>query len=396
MASVGKRGKFWFVRYRVEDAAGKVTMKRISRFATKEDAWQAAKGLEINSNAGVDVHGADQTCGFWIERWFAESCAGRVEETTLSKYNSAINILQQHPIYTTPVRKLTKRSIAQLAEDLRTRDDRRRTVRTALDTTEPLRFALSWAASEGMIPVNPVSGSRLPKTEKPRQVILNDDDMRALTAAAGEVTLSPRKGTPKGGNFYIPVLLALYGGLRRQEVAGLRWSDVDFKRGTITIAQAHAQTMEGVRIIKGPKSINSKRTIAMPALVMKALQEIPKRSEMVCTGPGGKPPALQSYAQAVTRLIEKINKARAGSSTPPMPLANFHDLRHTHAGYLIRLGVHPKVISERLGHSSIKITMDTYGYLMAGLQESVAAAIDQDQRTRTGKSGHKSGHKDAV
>lgn len=384
MAWVGKRGKTWFVRYRIEDDAGNVTNKRVSGFASKEDAWEAAKALERTSNAGIDVNGDRQSVGYWIERWFSESCVGRVERTTLSKYNTAISILQEHPIYKQPLRKLTKRSVSALAEDLRTRGGKVRSVRTALDTTEPLRFALSWAFSEGLIPSNPIAQSRLPKAERPKQVILNDDDMRALADAAGAVRKSPKKGTPKGGNFYIPVLLALYGGMRRQEVAALRWSDIDFKRNTITITQAHVQTMEGLRIEKDPKSETSRRTISMPAFVMRVLSETPKRSEYVCVSRDGKPFALQSYAQAVTRLIQGINKAREGTKTPPMPLANFHDLRHTHAGYLIRLGMHPKVISERLGHASIKITMDTYGYLMAGLQESVAHAIDQDMRVQVG------------
>ena len=76
-----------------------------------------------------------------------------------------------------------------------------------------------------------------------------------------------------------------------------------------------------------------------------------------------------------------------------MPLATYHDLRHTHAAMLIRMGVQPKVIQERLGHASIKMTMDLYGYLMPGLQESVADALDSDFQMAAG--GRKSGHKDA-
>lgn len=73
-----------------------------------------------------------------------------------------------------------------------------------------------------------------------------------------------------------------------------------------------------------------------------------------------------------------------------MPEATYHDLRHTHAAMLIKLGTQPKIIQERLGHASIKITMDTYGYLMTGLQEAVADALDTQHRVGTG--GHKSGH----
>ena len=61
-----------------------------------------------------------------------------------------------------------------------------------------------------------------------------------------------------------------------------------------------------------------------------------------------------------------------------MPEASFHDLRHTHAAMLIRRGVQPKIISERLGRASIKITMDLYGYLMPGLQDIVADIFDEE------------------
>lgn len=74
----------------------------------------------------------------------------------------------------------------------------------------------------------------------------------------------------------------------------------------------------------------------------------------------------------------------------PIPKATFHDLRHTHAAMLIKMGVQPKVISERLGHTSISITMDVYGYLMEGLQSGVADALDKEFQEQT--AGHKNGH----
>ena len=75
-----------------------------------------------------------------------------------------------------------------------------------------------------------------------------------------------------------------------------------------------------------------------------------------------------------------------------MPQATYHDLRHTHAAMLIRMNTQPKIIQERLGHATIKMTMDLYGYLMPGIQESVADALDAE--FQTAKSGRKSGRTD--
>lgn len=393
MAWVTKRGKSWSVRYRTVDDAGNATNKRVSGFASESDAWAAAKQLERDTNAGLDVHGGLQTAGYWIERWFNESCIGRIEETTLAKYDNGISILQSHPIYNQQVKKLNKQTLRQLVEDLRTRDGKERSVRTALDYTEPLRFALSWAEGEGYIAHNPIAGSRLPKTEEPRKVFLSDEDMRILAEEAGRTRESPKKKTITGGNFYIPILLALYGGLRREEVGGLRWDQVDFKRNTITIMESHALTMDRRRVVKMPKSKMSKRTLSMPNFVMEALKNAPKYGEYVSMKKNGELYALDSYAQAVSRLIKKINKDREGSKMAPIPSASFHDLRHTHAAYLIRLDLHPKVISERLGHKSIKITMDLYGYLMTGLQGAAADAINADVASATKKAKKQTGAK---
>ena len=86
------------------------------------------------------------------------------------------------------------------------------------------------------------------------------------------------------------------------------------------------------------------------------------------------------------KLVRSVNRDRDAQEKKHMPPVTFHDLRHTHAALLIKLGVHMKVISERLGHASIKITMDTYGYLMPGMQEQAAQALDQWVGTKSGTS----------
>ena len=97
-------------------------------------------------------------------------------------------------------------------------------------------------------------------------------------------------------------------------------------------------------------------------------KKVGREIEYVFPSPNGGPISPDSVLNMLHRVLE-----RAG-----LPKIRFHDLRHTHAAMLIRRGVQPKVISERLGHASIKITMDLYGYLMPGLQDSVAEIFDQE------------------
>ena len=97
-----------------------------------------------------------------------------------------------------------------------------------------------------------------------------------------------------------------------------------------------------------------------------------------CVTSTGGPYSCKSYIHPLKRSIKEINAQREDAGVRRMPNASFHDLRHTHAAMLIRRNIQPKVISERFGHASIKITMDLYGYLMPGLQDAVAEVFNQE------------------
>ena len=145
MASVTKRGSVWSVRYRVTDDAGNISMKRVSGFATKEQAWEQARRLERLSNAGIDVHGDSMTCGQLMERWFAEHCVNHVAATTLSKYSDGIDRISKHPVYTLQIKRVNAQTQKRLIDDLRngTLTGRPISMRTAMSLMEPLRLSMS-------------------------------------------------------------------------------------------------------------------------------------------------------------------------------------------------------------------------------------------------------------
>lgn len=393
MAWVEKRGKSYSVRYRYVNERGETITQRVSGFSSGTDAAAAAKELEKKSIRGIDVHGDDASCGEIMERWFLEHCPA-LADTTKSRYSDGIEKMSRLFIYDLPVKRVTNRTYQTLLSDIQKGGGGKKavTLRTALSNTEPLRMSLSWASKEGIIPVYPFEKIELPKVKRRPQKILSDDDVKCLD----EFT--------RDHPFRIPLLLALYGGLRREESAALTWYDVDDARRTVTINKAIARTTQGKEIEKDTKNTPSSRTITLPRFVMAELKAAPKTSDRVCVSSSGQPYKLDSYPQAVRRIIEDINDQRDKQNKkaleeaakegkprqsvvqiPPMPLATYHDLRHTHAAICIRMKMQPKVISERLGHASIKITMDLYGYLMPGLQESVADALDQEYGTKETK-----------
>ena len=380
MAWVQKRGKKYCLRYYYEDEYGQKKEKKVSGFLSKEDAWAAAKELESKSSAGIEVNGDGITCAELMERWFADGFNGWAA-TTRAKYSNGIDQLSGTFVAGLTVRKLTTQRFSLLLDEL----CKRIAIRTALDYTEPLRLALSWALDSRLIPLNPLANVKLPTVPKRQQRILSDADVEDLVSAAS----SPAR---RCTDYRIPLLLALYGGLRREECAGLVWEMVDFSRNRLTIREVVTMTPDGKEHKKDPKTVLSSRTISMPAFVMAELKEEYNRflsrsnahtmqhnpGHRVCVKSTGEPYSLKSYSHPVLRLIREINAAREKENRPRMPEASFHDLRHTHAAMLIRRGVQPKIISERLGHASIKITMDLYGYLMPGLQDIVADIFDDE------------------
>jgi integrase len=175
------------------------------------------------------------------------------------------------------------------------------------------------------------------------------------------------------------VLLAVTCGLRRGEIAALKWRSVDLASAQLSIAESVEQTSNGVRV-KETKSGRS-RTVALPSIVVEQLRRhrLSQGEELLGLGvraneetpvvsqASNEPSQPNSLTHEFVRILSK-------SST--LPRFRFHDLRHTHATHLLSNGVHPKIAQERLGHSSIGITLDLYSHVMPGMQEDAASKVD--------------------
>jgi integrase len=221
-----------------------------------------------------------------------------------------------------------------------------------------------------MLAKNPADAVDPPKLERSAMITY---DM-AQTAELLELA--------NGTRLFIPVVLAALCGLRRGEIAALRWRDVDLLMGQAAIRESAEQTMQGVRY-KEPKSGRA-RTIALSSIVTEELRlhKLRQAEELlrlgvrqseatfIYTREDGLPMQPRSLAHAWQQLLAKT----------PLPRVRFHDLRHAHATHLLSSGVHPKVASERLGHSKVGITLDLYSHVLPGMQEDAAARVDDAVR----------------
>ena len=249
-----------------------------------------------------------------------------------------------------------------------------------------LHVALKRARALRLIAQNPVEDVSRPRVERQEIEVLDQAEAAALLAAA------------RGTRLFPTVVVALGTGLRRGEILGLRWSDIDLDQATLSVVQSLEQTKAGLRF-KTPKTKRSRRTIALsPSLVEELQAHRVKqaaarlalgmgKAQLVFTTIDGDPIQPDSVTKMFARLVERA-KVR------PISL---HALRHTHATDLLRAGVHPKIVSERLlGHASIAITMDTYSHAIPGLQQDAAQRIDVALRNAiAGSLGWQTGGKKA-
>ena len=166
--------------------------------------------------------------------------------------------------------------------------------------------------------------------------------------------------------------------MRRSELLGLKWGDVEIQR--ISVRRSLHHLKDGSYVFTEPKSDKSKRTIDLAPSSVLVLAEHKERQQAIRTMLGetlGKDDLVFSTPQGAPLRPNTITRAwgilaaKAG-----LNLIRLHDARHTHASLMLKQGIHPKIVQERLGHSSIQITLDIYSHVAEGLQEAAARSFD--------------------
>jgi len=236
-----------------------------------------------------------------------------------------------------------------------------------------LAEALGYAVKMGLLSRNVAQATEAPRADHKVMPTLTPEDVPRFLEAAQE---SP---------YYTLFYLLLHTGLRRGEALALKWKNIDLGLASLGISAylsvvEAAYKLNGTYVIKEPKTSHSRRRIALPpslGLVLrqhKAGQEAQRAllgkpltdNDFVFAHPDGSPLDPSTVSHAFNKVMRKAG----------LPHIRLHDLRHTHASLLLQAGVHPKIVQERLGHSSIRVTLDTYSHVIGGLQEVAAQRFD--------------------
>jgi integrase len=302
----------------------------------------------------------------YLGRWLSHAKT-RVRPRTYQGYEGLIRLYAIPSIGTTRVSDLHPLDLQSLYASLMSERVPPISSGTVLNLHLVLTQAFGQAVRWGILDRSPVSGAQPPRARRPEPSVIDADLAAKILEAA------------RGHSLELPIAIALATGMRRGEILGLRWADLDAEH-TVAHVRRSLQSLGPVPVYEDPKTKRSRRAVALPAFLRpylaRQLRDQAERKErlgpawqdhdLVIDGDDGSPVNPVNLSGAWPRFLKQKG----------LPRVRFHDLRHAHATLMLLQGVHPKVVSERLGHSTIGITLDTYSHVLPGMQEEAADAFD--------------------
>jgi len=332
----------------------------------------------------------------WIERWLADYIKPNVRVRSYEKYESTLKCYIKPKLGNVIITKLKSPDIQSVLNELLTTGGRKGTgisTSTVRMTRRYLTMAFDKAVKVGVLAKNVVKETDQPRLikEEIHPLTAEQADQLLVVAKEGEYIYYGVKQKQKPGNdskyllevARIAVMVALNTGMRLGEVFGLKWEDIEFKGCAINVRRSLAATSTQGVIFEEPKTKGSRRRIPVTEKLIKALERYKKEQEwlvnllgdkysnegtLVFANSSGKP---MNPAHFTSRYFKRMVKQTGLDDS-----FTFHDLRHTHATLLLKQGINIKVISERLGHSTITMTLDTYSHVMPDMQETAVKALE--------------------
>jgi integrase len=306
----------------------------------------------------------DASFGAYLTSWLAHA-AGRVRPKTLEGYE---NLIYRHTIPRigeVALQDLSPLVIQGLYSSLLS--ESRLAAGTVLNLHLVLTQALSQAVRWGILGLNPAAGAQPPRPRR-REAMEVDAELAArILEAASDSWLA------------LPVTLAVATGMRRGEILGLRWHDIGPELEVARVRRS-LQVVGGTIAFVEPKTKRSRRSIPLPAMVRPLLetQRLDQhRRRAACSDWTDEDLVIDRGDGRAVNPSSFSSAWRLCRIRHDLPHVRFHDLRHAHATLMLLQGVHPKVVSERLGHASIGITLDTYSHVLPSMQAEAVEAFDQ-------------------
>ncbi|MFA5890413.1 MAG: site-specific integrase [Actinomycetota bacterium] len=335
---------------------------------TKADAERALTKLLREIDTGTDLDTERLTVAAYLDRWLPH-VQTRVRPRTFERYSG---LVRGHIVPRIGGVKLSRLRAAHVQMIIDQMSAAGLAPRSVIHCHRVLGQALRQAVRWQLIATNPAAAAQAPRPSRPDLAIPTPPELVALVKAA------------KGGPWEMPMLAAVSTGLRRGELLGLRWRDVDLDAARIRVSsslqRAPGKGATDLRFLD-PKTPRARREIAAPPILVDALRrhraaqaarrlllgEAWQDLDVVFDAGDGRALDPDSFSNAFRRIAASAGLGRT----------RLHDVRHGYATALLVGGVHPKIASEALGHSSVAFTLDTYSHVVEGLQEKASEAIQR-------------------
>ena len=339
--------------------------KRVSKyFKTRREAQQWLDETRSQMRNGLSLAGASASMSEFFEHWL-ETVKSSLRPNTHAQYSQ---IVHQHIL---PL--LGKVRLKDLRPDMiQTLYNEKLSSGVSARTVQlihaVLHRSLNQALKWGLIGRNPADAVVRPKARRAEMKVLDDVQVRTLLLAA------------KGSRFEALLQVAVTTGLREGEILGLKWSDLDWTTRRLQI-QRQVQRQKGKgNVFSEPKTAAGRRSVVLGSGTIEKLREHYQKqqverqiagdrwqeNDLIFPSVIGTPQDHRNVLKSFKEILEQAG----------LPIIRFHDLRHTAATLMLQQDVHPKVVQERLGHSEISLTLNTYSHVLPDMQEEAAEALE--------------------
>lgn len=380
-----KAGLRYLIKYTVtlEDGTKKPVLRRRDKdgnpWLTRKAAAEALGDINAELRRGAHVVPAKITVGEWLDQWLAGL---RLAPSTTSSYAKNIRLHVAPQLGGIALARLTGTRITQLYRHLETsgRQDHRAgeglAARTVRYVHTILKAALAEAVTQGLLATNPADKARPPAARDAHAPEIHPWTGEELAAFLGWAQQEQR---PDAAAWH----MLAYTGMRRGEMLALRWRDLDFDNGRLSVRRSVGLVRtkgQGARLIEGPTKSGRDRIVDLDPGTIEMLKrqrlaraslslQLVRPTSLVFGDLEGEHQHPERFSRRFAEQLTRSNRDRAEA----LPVIRVHDLRHTHATLLLRAGVPVKVVSERLGHASVTITLEIYQHVMPGMQAAAAA-----------------------
>ena len=321
---------------------------------------------QLNEARGITYDAGNITVGEYLTEWVSDSDSARdtVRQRTYERYESIVRVHLAPALGRVKLKALTPAHVRGL---YREKLDSGLSPRSVLHIHRTLSKALKQATDDGLIPRNVAAPVKPPRPRREEIRLLNHQQVQALFETAREDRLEA---------LYV---VAVTAGLRRGELQGLKWEDLNLEAGTLQVRRTLSEPKGGY-IFEAPKS-GKGRNIRLTQRATLALRDHRKRQleermrlgtlwqdhDLVFPSGAGTPVSGGNLNRAFKAHLER---AELASTT------RLHDLRHTCATLLLRQGVNPKFVQELLGHGDVSLTLNVYSHILPDMGDIAASAMD--------------------